>query len=62
MECVLKVPCVHMPEVLGLGVRVELKNKKNLVCHYMALKKKIITCFFKAGCGRSSLTRLCEEN
>lgn len=47
MECVLKVPCVHMPEVLGLGVRVELKNKKNLVCHYMALKKKNNNLFFQ---------------
>ena len=36
MECVLKVPCVHMPEVLGLGVRVELENKKNFVHHYVA--------------------------
>lgn len=25
-----------MPEVLGLGVRVELGNKKNFVHHYVA--------------------------
>lgn len=25
-----------MPEVLGLGVRVELENKKNFVHHYVA--------------------------